>query len=153
MKHQTIKRNLSIAFLLVALVIIAQIPLPSISQECKGSNLNLTVTDITGEITHLRCGYFGFNNRDSILCRTESDGSIEIPFYNLRRIDIIRNRGGRVILGSGPHGARPPILSVVELKNGDKRKLYILDLASIGGYSSWGKQTFILDMLCTVEFQ
>jgi hypothetical protein len=75
---------------------------------------------------------------------------VDIKLHRIRKISIVRDQEGRVIL---PPGAPVSyILAVVELKDGDSRKIFIRE-NTIVGYNSWGKHTLALRNIQTVQFE
>ena len=144
------QRLVSIGLLLLTFVLVLSLSLSAIAQECKGPNLNLTVFDMKGEVINLNCAYYGYDTWDSITCLTDGGIYVDIKLHRIRKISIVRDQEGRVIL---PPGAPVSyILAVVELKDGDSRKIFIRE-NTIVGYNSWGKHTLALRNIQTVQFE
>ena len=142
------KKSVGIGLFLFAFALVFSLNLSATAQECKGPNRRLTVTDIKGEITSLTCGYIGSETQSLLYSFTESRSEVNIEIDKVRRITPLRDPGGKVI---APYSSS--LFAIVELKNGDSRRLRVITFGKIGGYSSWGRQTFDFDKVETIEFE
>lgn len=140
------QRIIGIGLFLLALVLVRQ----PMAQECRGPNLNLTITDMKGDVTNLTCAYFGDDSKDFISCKTESRNDLNVKLNRIRKISIIRNQQEKVISLSGISPSY--FLATIELKEGEIRDIYIRDEYIVGN-SSWGRQTFYYPNIQMVEFE
>jgi len=138
---------LGISFLIIVLVFSWN--LPALAQGCKGS-LKLRVVDVKGEITALNCAYIWDEMADAVWFMTEDKSRMNIQFSRIKKISTVRNQEGAAILLPGVEY----VLAILELKDGDSKKLFVRDLyPGIVGNTSGGTKRFEFRKTQTVEFE
>ena len=136
--------------LLLILILVPSMSISALAQEC-GPNLSLKVVDLYGHVTRLRCAYIGYDSsRDSLECVTDESSRLNVDIYRIKKISLLTNWDGEPSFLSNT----PSVLAIVQLKDGQSKRVYITDPSRyVVGYSSWGKQFFDLIDIQTVEFE